>query len=234
MKNNQNKTLRVLTESIRQIDWLRFHPKNMDRRKLLLALRSMIRPISSISDVKFEKGGSLMIANVICVAMFVVSAVEFAFTGFSFNYNDPDKFDFFVTLLSSSLLLLLWTVANWGICSLLDGEGSFREVWIATCYAMLPRVLFSVPLIIVSNALTLDEEGIYSILSTFLLVWCGVLLVLGMMVVHQYTVKKTIASVLLSIAGIAVILFIAMLFFSMSQQFVAFIETVVSELRYRM
>lgn len=234
MKKTQNKTLRVMGESLRQFDWSRFHPRNMDRDKLRIALRGMIRPIGSMSEIKFENKGSLMIANVICVLMFVVSAVEFAVTGFSFNYNDPDKFNFLVTLLSSSVLLFLWTVANWGICSLLDGEGSFREVWIATCYAMLPRVLFSVPLILISNMLTLEEEGIYRILSSFLLIWCGVLLVLGMMVMHQYSVRKTIASVLLTLAGIAIILFIAMLFFSMSQQFVSFIETLISELRYRM
>lgn len=234
MKQNQNKTLRILAAGIRQYDWSRFHPKNMDRNKLYVALRSIIHPISCFSDVKFENCGSLMIANVICVAMFVVSAIEFAFTGFSFNYNDPEKFDFFVTLLSSSLLLVLWAVSNWGVCSLLDGEGSFREVWIATCYAMLPRVLFSLPLIVISNVLTLDEQGLYTILTSFLLIWCALLLVLGMMVVHQYSVKKTVASVLLSIAGIAVILFIAMLFFSMSQQFVAFVETVIDEIRYRL
>lgn len=223
-----------MLESLRQFDWSRFHPRNMDREKLRLALRSMIRPIGSMSDVKFENKGSLLIANIICVLMFVVSAIEFGVTGFSFNYNDPDKFNFLVTLLSSSALLFLWTVANWGICSLLDGEGNFREVWIATCYAMLPRVLFSVPLIVISNMLTLEEEGIYRLLSSFLLIWCGFLLVLGMMVMHQYSVRKTIISVLLTLAGIAIILFIAMLFFSMAQQFVSFVETLISEVRYRM
>lgn len=234
MKQTQNKTLRVLLTGLREYDWERFHPKNMDRQKLHVALRSLIRPIANFSEVKFEGRGSLLIANVICVLMFVVSAIEYAFTGFSFNYNDPDKFDFLVTLLSSSLLLVLWAISNWGVCSLLDGEGSFREVWIATCYAMLPRVLFTVPLVLVSNWLTLDEQGIYGILTSFLLLWSGLLLFLGMMVMHQYSVKKTVASVLLSIAGIAVILFIAMLFFSMSQQFIAFIETVVDEIRYRL
>mgnify|MGYP004645518309 CR=1 FL=1 len=230
----KSKTLRVLVQGMRQFDWSHFHPRSMDRHRLYLALRAMIRPLSSVADMKDEKAGSLLLANGICLGMFVVSALEFAFTGFPFNYNDPDRFNFFLILLSSSVLLFLWTVANWGICSLLDGEGTFQQVWIVTCYAMLPRVLFTPPMILISRILTLEEQGLYQMISALLLLWCGILLMLGMMVVHQYTVRRTVASVLLSIAGIAVILFIAMLFFSMGQQLVAFVETVVSELRYRM
>lgn len=234
MEKHPPAILRRLAGSLRDYDWSRFRPGNMERRKLGWALRCLYRPLAAFTDIKYEGHGSLLIANILCACLFLVSALAYACEGFVFNYNAIDHFDVFVTLLSSSLLLFLWTVANWGVCSLLDGEGSFAEIWITTCYAMLPRILFTLPLIALSNILTLEEQSLYSTVSTILLVWCGVLLVLGMMTMHQYSVKKTIASVLLTIAGMAVILFIAVLFYSMFQQLVAFFQTIAAEFRYRL
>lgn len=225
--------IRLIFNDVRNYDWKRFHPKRMRQDRLGWALRSLIKPISSYSDIISEGYGSLMLANILCVCMFLVACIEYAFQGFVFNYNSMDNFNLFTTLLSSSFLLILWTVANWGICSLLDGEGTFYDIWIVSCYAMLPRILFTVPLIFLTNAMTLAEENIYNTLSTVILLWCAVLLVLGTMIAHQYSLRKTLFSIVLSIAGIAIIFFIGMLLYSISQQFVMFIQTVIDELRYR-
>lgn len=228
------KIRRSLWNSIRTFDWSRFDPRRMEKRRLLLALRAMFRPLGAFNDIKWENKGSLLLANVICVLTFVVSFLEYALKGFIFNYQASEPFDVFAALLTSSLLLFLWALANWGVCSLLDGEATFAQVWITTCYAMLPRVIFALPMIGISNLFTLDEQSLYQSLNGVLYIWCGLLLVLGMLVMHQYTVKKTIASIFLTLAGIVIILFVAVLFISMFQQFVAFIETVVQEIRYRL
>lgn len=227
------KSLRILLYSVRHYDWSRFLPRSMDRRKLSWAARSMTHPLSEYMAVKREGHGSLLLANLLCAATFVVACMEYFWEGFVFNYRESANFNLLVTLLSSVLLLLLWSISSWCVCSLLDGEGSFRETWITTCYAMLPRVLFTPPLILLSNALTMDEQNLYHTVSALLLVWCGMLLMLGMLVVQQYSLKKTIAAMLLTVAGIAIILFIGVLFTSMFQQFWSFLQTIVKELWYR-
>lgn len=223
-----------LGRSIAGYDWGRFRPSSWDKRKFGWTFSELTHPIEAFNDIKYEGRGSLMIANVICILMFVLSALEYHGKAFVFNYNEPQDFNLWTTLLTSSFLMVLWTISNWAVCSLLDGEGTFKEIWIMTCYAMLPRLLIGFPMLVVTHGLTLDESGIYSIINSISLIWSAVLLMLGMMTAHQYTVKKTVASILLTVAGLAIMFFIAVLLFSMGQQFYFFFDTVMDEIRYRM
>ena len=69
--------------------------------------------------------------------------------------------------------------------------------------------------------------------SVFSYLWTIALLVLGMMITHQYSMKKTLATTLLTLLGMAIILFIGLLFFSVIQQFLTFIVTAYKEIRFR-
>ena len=222
-----------LVRSVTRYDWRRLLPSRMEKRKIGWAFSELAHPIETFRDIKYENRGSLMLANVFCFLFFVLTALEYNEKAFIFNYHQQRDFNLLTTLLSSSMLLLLWTVANWGVCSLLDGEGTFREIWIITCYSVLPRLLLGFPLLLLSHALTLDESGLYNTLTAISLIWCAALLMLGMMVAHQYTVRKTLASLLLTLAGLGVMFFVAVLLFSMGQQFVSFFQTLFAEIRYR-
>ena len=55
----------------------------------------------------------------------------------------------------------------------------------------------------------------------------------GMMVTHQYSVKKTLLTTILTIIGMGILLFIGLLFFSVIQQIVTFAVTIYKEVRFR-
>ncbi len=231
--NDGKRMLLQLIRSVTRYDWKRLLPSRMEKRKIGWALSELAHPIETFRDIKYENHGSLMLANVFCLLFFALTALEYNEKAFIFNYNQQKDFNLFTTLLSSSLLLLLWTIANWAVCSLLDGEGTFKEIWIITCYSILPRLLMGYPLLLLTHALTLEESGLYRTLSSVSVIWCAILLILGMMVAHQYTVRKTVASLLLTLAGLGVMFFVAVLLFSMGQQLVSFFQTLLAEIRYR-
>ena len=54
-----------------------------------------------------------------------------------------------------------------------------------------------------------------------------------MMTVHQYTVKKTIASVIFTLLAILAACFLLLLFFAIAQQMWGFATGIVQELGYR-
>ena len=43
------------------------------------------------------------------------------------------------------------------MCTLLDGEGKMREIWIALCYALFPTILLGAIGILLSNVLAQGE-----------------------------------------------------------------------------
>ncbi|MDD6236816.1 MAG: Yip1 family protein [Clostridiales bacterium] len=204
--------------------------EKFDRMKIIYPFRLILHPFDSFWDLKYEGKASIGIANALLAMLFVSNILTYFCTGYIFNTNEPSQFNILMELLYSVVLIVLWCVSNWAVCTLMDGEGTFREIWIATCYSLLPRILGQLIMVVLSNFIVLEEQIFWQILNVLSFGLTILLVLFGMLVVHQYTLSKALASALLSVAGVIIILFIVLLFFSILQQATGFIQTVYSEL----
>lgn len=123
-------------------------------------------------------------------------------------------------------LLVLWTVCNWTTSALLEGEGSIRELWIASCYATLPYLVIVLPLTGLSGVFTLSEAVFLNTGLAIAQGWMLVLLFCGTMITQQFTVSRTIVCVLLTILLMLGVVFLLLLFFTIFQQMAGFVSTV--------
>ena len=213
-----------------QIDWESYRWRNLDKTKLLVPLRFFAHPIDLFNDIKYEKRGSLGVANLLLALYFLEEIIDYFAVAYLFSNNEAQSFSVWPILLRTVVLVLLWCITNWAMSTLQDGKGTFKEIYLAACYALTPLVLFSVPLNLITNMMTLSESMFYSAISSALTLWSLILVFLGTMVVHQFTVRKTIGSVLLSLGMIVIIAFLVLLGFSISQQMTTFVETIITEL----
>lgn len=213
-----------------QIDWESYRWRNLDKTKILVPLRFFAHPIDLFNDIKYEKRGSLGVANLLLALYFLEEIINYFAVAYLFSNNEAQSFSVWPILLRTVVLVLLWCITNWAMSTLQDGKGTFKEIYLATCYALTPLVLFSMPLNLITNMMTLSESMFYSAISSALTLWSLILVFLGTMVVHQFTVRKTIGSVLLSLGMIVIIAFLVLLGFSISQQMTTFVETIITEL----
>ena len=149
--------------------------------------------------------------------------------GYTFNPRG-DYSTIFMQLVAVIVPLLLWCVANWCLTTLFDGEGSFKDIFIATGYACAPLPLFVIISTILTNLMTQSEGQIVSLLVTFGYVWVGILLFFGMSVTHDYSINKNVLTVLGTIVAMAVIMFVVILFSSLMAKMVTFLISLVGEI----
>ena len=196
-------------------------------------LHVAFHPFDGFWDLKYENKGKLRIALAILFGVTVMMILKRQYAGYVVNFNYPLDLNSIDELKYIVLPFLLWCVANWSLTTLMDGEGKFKEIVIATGYAMLPLILIYLPNILLSNVISLREASFYHLLESVATLWFVWLLFIGTMTVHQYTVMKTITTMLLTIVVMGVIIFLGLLFFSLIQQFVAFVYTIYQELSLR-
>ena len=108
-----------------------------------------------------------------------------------------------------------------------------KDIFITTAYSLAPMILFGLPLLLLSNVLTLQESPFYTVLSALSILWFVFLLVCGIMTVHQFTFKKTIATIVLALVAMVIIVCLIMLFFLLTQQIVNFIWQTYNEVTLR-
>ena len=200
------------------------------KEKIYILFRLLTHPIDVLNDVKYEKKGSLTIANIILFLFFLVHMFSSSKTGYLFLSSNEVKVNIISVFLTSVGAVALWNVCNWAVCTLFDGEGSFREIWIMTCYSILPYVILQPMIVLFSNVLSIDETVLYSTLSTLAMAWFLLLAFLSMMVCQQFTVTKTIVLAIVTFLAILAVAFLALMLFSTSQQIIGFVKNIVLEL----
>ena len=155
-------------------------------------------------------------------------------TGFLFNYQMYQSVDLLEALKNVGILVGLFCVANWCVTTLMEGEGRFVDIIMVVGYSAVPFILIQIPLSILSNYMSYAESGIYQFFNIISFAWFGILIVLGIMTVHQYTILKTICTLLLTAAGMLIIAFIAIIFYNLLSQMVGFIMVIYHEMRLRL
>ena len=201
--------------------------------EMLFAFHLIFHPFDGFWDLKHEKRGSLraaLVYLVITIAAFVYSGV-----GQSFLYQPTKSFgNIFLQISAVALPILLWTVANWCLTTLFEGEGSLKDIFIATCYAAVPLPLLTIPSVLLTHVLTLNEQGFISLINGIMWVWIGLLIFFGCMVTHDYTIGKNTVTCLATIVGMCLIMFIGILFSALVGKMIMLVSNIVTELSYRM
>ncbi|WP_169084838.1 Yip1 family protein [Paenibacillus sp. PL91] len=196
-------------------------------------LHLIVHPFDGFWDMKYDGKGKVRVALVILALVVISIILQNQFAGFLVNYNDPRYLNSITQLLTIVFPFFLWCVSNWAITTLMDGEGKFKEIVMATGYALVPIVLLYVPITVASRFMVEEETAFYYLVISISSIWFVALLFVGTMTVHQYTAFKTIMTMILTVIVMGIIVFLGTLVMSMMQQIYEFIVNIYREIIFR-
>lgn len=204
--------------------------KSIKRIKDLLTIfKSMRHPIDSTYYIKTDK--SIGITNGLIVFVILIVVYIFGLTCTSFLYSTVvlERTVLLKEVIKIVIPIALFVVANYLSSSLLEGEGTFRSVFITTLAALTPVIVIYPIAIIISNVLTYSESVIYYLLITLMALWSGCLLIVMNKELHNYTFKEMILNIIMTILLMAVLLIVVILCYLMVNQVIVFIKDIVRE-----
>lgn len=207
---------------------------NKIRDSLLYSFHVIFHPFDGFWCAQREGKGDPRAATIIIALVTMVYILSKQLTGFIFNTEIDQDFNLFSELLGVIVPVLLWCVANWSITTLMDGEDSFKDIYIATAYSLVPLILINVPMIILSRIIVQEEQRIYQALGILAVVWTGFLIFSGLMTIHQHTATKTVVTILIAVVAMAAMLFLFLLFFALIQQLINFVYMFYKEMTLRL
>ena len=181
-------------------------------QRLLSSLRYSLyvifHPFDGFWDLSREKRGSLGAANIIVFLVLLVRLLSMQFTPFLFMNVYWPSVNIIQQCLAVLLPLLFFVAGNWGLTTLFEGKGTFKDVYIATCYALTPYVILQAAMILLANVITAKEGAFYYVLEGLSLGWSGALIICGMMQTHDYSLGKTLLFTIMTLLAMVVIIFL--------------------------
>lgn len=201
-------------------------------QEVLYGFYVLFHPFDGFYDLKHEHRGSIR-AGLVFLA---ITVLTFFYQGIGQGYVlNPTRSitTIWVQLISVLVPVFLFVLANWCLTTLFEGEGSFKDIFKAACYSLLPLPLLVIPATIASNWVTTSESSLIGFITTLALIWVGFLLFFGTMVTHDYSLFKNFITILGTIVAMACIIFIVLLFSMLLSKLVSLITNIITELQYR-
>jgi hypothetical protein len=203
----------------------------LNRRQWLW--HTLTHPLEGFEDMRWKKAGSVTYAAVIVLLWFVGAVIHGRMYGFQFS-TQPDKLFNIIPYFGWTVLLFLtWVTGNWAVCTLLDGEGTMKRIFIFSAYALVPYVVSLYLETALSHLLIQDESVFLDTVRLTGFLWSAVMMFSAIKSVHQYSVRKTLGAVLLTIAAMLLMLFLLVLIMALVQQVYVFVCSVYTEIVYR-
>jgi len=201
--------------------------------ELLYINHIIFHPFDGFWDLKHEKRGSVRAATTIIAV--VILSFFYQSVGSGYITNPFGTYStIFAQMISVLVPLFLWVTANWCLTTLFDGEGSYKDIYVATGYSLAPLPIFIIASTLLSNVAVNSEKEFCSLLVSIGFAWALFLIFFGMQVTHDYSIGKNVLISACTILGMAIIMAVCFLFVMLVQKMVGFVTNIVVELSYRM
>lgn len=200
------------------------------KEKLLYPFYVISHPFDGFYEVRHRERGSVPVALLLLLLFGISYSLNKRYASFVVNPLNPRYIDIRDDVIGVFIVFLLFATANWSITCLMEGEGRFKDILMVVSYSLLPMILTLIPSTILSWFIAADEEAIYSIINVVAALASVILILIGIMIVHNFSFGKTLATLFLTIVALMIIIFIILLLLSLVNQIYYFIQSVYTEL----
>ena len=214
--------------------YMKKHNKKLIKNPALATMfGSVMHPFEGSQQVRYYNRGSAKLATLVLVLYFITTVCSEIYYGFMYIMVDKSTYSAGFSLIRTFGIVLLWTAVNWGLTTLFQGKGNMKQVYIVTCYALIPQILGSVLTTILSNILAPEEAIIITGISVVCIALTAIMLCIGIMTVHEIGFFKFLTMTIVIILGMLLCVFVIMMVIVLLQQLFTFIGTIYKEVAYR-
>ena len=207
--------------------------KYFSKEKWRYLLYTMNHPMDGFYWIRHRDYGSVPIAILLVILFSLCFSLNRISANFIVNDIEPTTVDSLEELSGILLLYALLCVANWSITCLMNGEGRMKDIAIAIGYGCAPLIPAFLLATAMSHFITEEEAAFYTMILGLGIAYGASLVLIGIMQVHNYTLSKTLQTLLLTFVAVLIIIFVALLLADLIGQVVNFIRSLYIEIIFR-
>ncbi len=202
-------------------------------RMLTLALCVLRRPVSTFEAMQADRKHFRFWPIGVLLLLFVAVRISYIFlVHYPLASVDPQNASLAGELAYYLVPILTFSVANFGITAVLDGETKMGEALLSVMYCMMPLIILQLPLAALSHVLDQSDAAIFYLIQTVMYGWTALLVITSIRVMNHYTLAKTLLVTVIDILAMALIWAVCLLMYALANQLWMFIEGIIREIRF--
>lgn len=125
-----------------------------------------------------------------------------------------------------------WVIANYLVSTVKGGEGRFREVLQASAYAVVPYIVMTIPTILLSHIVVLEEWIVIDLLNKVMWLWIILLFFVMTQVIHNFDFLEAIKNACITLFTIGVIWVFIIIFVGLGANLYDFLGQIFREVTF--
>ena len=207
--------------------------KYFSKEKWKYMFYTITHPMDGYYWIRHRDRGSVPIAVLMVIIFSICFSANRLLASFVVNDLDPRGVDSLFELIGVLAFYLLICVSNWSITCLMNGEGRLKDIAIAVGYGTVPISFVLVAATIVSQFIADDEQAFYGILIGLGIAYGLIMILVGIMQVHNYTLGKTLITLFLTFVAMFIIVFLLLLLSNLLGMVYNFFHSIYTEIVFR-
>jgi hypothetical protein len=197
---------------------------------VLYCMKIPKHPIDRYYDIRVKRKGTVLGATILYTMFFIAYMAYKTSKGFIYQLYDVEDLDINAIVIGFFAILILFIICNYLVTSIKDGDGSFKQVYMIPAYGSLPCLISLISITIMSHYLTNNEAFILTVILYIGIVWSVICIFLGFQTVHDYTMKETVVSMIITFVFMMIAAIMVLIVIIMWEQLWSFLKTIGKEM----
>lgn len=193
----------------------------------------MKHPVDGAYGLRYEGKSSYLNANIMLALTVIIYLANKYICGFLLRTVREGRYTIFTDVLSAVGVFVVLTACNYLMCTINDGESTFKRLYCGLAFSLTPYVLIQPLCIVLSNVITYNEVFLIQFAEIFIAAWVIVLIFMTIKEVNNYTVKETVKIIFFTLFAVLILSLLAFILFMLCRQVIDFVSSVFGEVVYR-
>lgn len=199
---------------------------------LKYAFFTLLHPLDSMEGIRYNKKRINMVVPFLLFGIAYVVRIAYIYiVHFPLASIEVQDANLVFEAVKLWIVPITWIPASFAATSISEGETKFPEITFASSLSLVPYIVINLPLMFLSNIWSKSQQSWYGVFSVLAYLGMFLILFIGIMVLNNYTIKKTIWMMIVTAFMMFVIWLVVGLFYILSGRLIQFIITIITEFK---
>ena len=198
----------------------------------MYSLYTLLHPIDTLEGIRYNRSRiNMAVPFIIFAAAFVVRMAYLYIVHFPLASIELEDVNPVFEAVKLWIVPISWIPASFMATSISGGESKIKEITFTSALSLVPFIVINTPLMFLSNILSKSQASWYGVFSTLAYLGMFLILLLAMMILNNYTLRKTLGMMFVSAFMMLVIWLVALLCYILTGRAIQFIIGIIEEFR---
>ncbi|MFT4145012.1 MAG: Yip1 family protein, partial [Mobilitalea sp.] len=202
--------------------------------RIRYSLYFMKHPIDGSYGVRWEGKASYLSANILLAVFIAINVIYKYYSGFLYKPSIEGSYSVLSDIGTVLIAFLILIGCNYLICTINDGEGSFKQIYCAFVYCLTPYIIFQPVVFLLTHVFTINEKFLIQAPGQLIIAWIVILIIITIKEINNITLKETAKVIALTFFAVLIVLLVVFVLYLLWSQVLDFIQAIGGEAVHRL